>query len=502
MNYFFKTSILTFGMVVLIAHHSQGQRGSMRHHFMTSDDLMITTLNDPKTIKTKIPSVIPVGASPGLNTDNQEFLLSATDGDSTFVHPPCKPTNVEHNFRSQKGDFERIYRETYDSNVDMVVSLCDEDFNRVMTFATTLKVQQLYIYSKCGQSIDPSKYGNFPIQIQVLPNVGREGHSFLTHMLRTDLSPNTWTIFFQGQIEKSMQQAMLALAAAHEHDQRNDGTNFINMFRIGEEFCTPMHITLEDISLFQRFHGESRFQSERGSHKYLDVITKQIFYRGEFVVKSSLFSSLDHSKILDIIARLEEGNEPWEGQILERFWIEVLGASDNCRCDGMPQNHVPLENLALNKPAKLSSTIGNFAASNAVDGDTKDALAIAKPQSSEKVSWWIVDLETIGLIKEIVIYNRLDCCKDTLNKAVVEILDQDQKVVSSQSIDDVDPETVTLQFLDYTEGTFVRVTSATEELNLVQVEVRGFHRNVKIPSSFASPPKLVEEVKDTWMFQA
>lgn len=387
----------------------------------------------------------------------QQPPLDQWDGrtGSEMVHPPCQRTPVERESWTNATEVRRLFEETYEPNADMVVALCRENTSHIVEFATALKIKSLYIYSKCGMAIDLNETIRDPfdtVEVTELLNVGREGHSFLTHLLREDLHSERWTVFLQGQIEKTLQQVMLSLLAAQQHEAANDGTDFINLYRVTppnkgvflsqpktvhSEFCTPMNI--HKFNLIEA-HRMERYQSHRGSHKYLDFIGKQIFLRGEFVAKNTLFGNLDQDKIRDIRQRLETERNPLEGHYLERFWISILGAADNCRCEGMPLNHLPplTPDMALGKPTELSE------------------------------SRWEVDLETIGIIRSVTI---------TLppnSKTVVEILDEDHTTIVASSnafLKEEDNQEWYINF-DYVEGRFVRISlPGTVDL---QVKVTGY----------------------------
>ena len=66
-----------------------------------------------------------------------------------------------------------------------------------------------FIYSKSPRSTDVKLHGRKCVTVSVvvthLPNVGREGHSWLTHMLRGDHA-RTCNVFLQGHPEVNMKR--------------------------------------------------------------------------------------------------------------------------------------------------------------------------------------------------------------------------------------------------------------------------------------------------------
>ena len=55
---------------------------------------------------------------------------------------------------------------------------------------------------------------------------------------------------------------------------------------------------------------------------------------------------------------------------------------------------------------------------------------------TEKDPWWQIELADVEEIGRIKIYNRSDCCGDRLQDAIVEILDESQKVVWEKKVTD------------------------------------------------------------------
>lgn len=451
-----------------------------------------------------------------------------TGSDYSTVHPPCKPTRVEQKSWKNATAIKEVFEETYKPNVDMVVALCTENFEKVLHVAAELRVRSLYVYSKCGQSPTlnvkyAKKFDDLNIHFKVLPNVGREGHAYITHALRKDLDPNGWTIFVQAQIHSTLNQAMLSLTAAHEHDAQKDGTTMINMFRTTPpkgpnqglcfsradvkkaKFCTPIH--LGGINSFIGPRSMQRYQTHHGSQSYVDVMGKEVFYRGEFIAKNTLFKKIDREKLHQIKSGLEVANAPLEGYWLEVFWTGVLGGADNCRCEGMPTNKLPpgTENIAKGKPTKQSKTVGILEAQNAVDGgQTRGSFASARPQEDEDVSWWEVDLETIAAIEKVTIHRPPFNRDVPFSNTTLEILDSNETVVVSEDINTDGLELV--MNMNFTIGRFVRIKksgwkTSPKTLNIAQVEVAGYpytwgkgkrHLTFPIPPRAYFPGRWIE----------
>lgn len=68
-----------------------------------------------------------------------------------------------------------------------------------------------------------------------------------------------------------------------------------------------------------------------------------------------------------------------------------------------------LQNIALRKPVKQSSTSSIYEAKYAVDGNRGTNLAVdmcASTENGDTNPWWSVDLQAVYSIKAVIILNR------------------------------------------------------------------------------------------------
>lgn len=80
-------------------------------------------------------------------------------------------------------------------------------------------------------------------------------------------------------------------------------------------------------------------------------------------------------------------------------------------------------NLALGKPTLQSSTYSTAWASRAVDGDPDgnyDHGSVTHTDNPGE-NWWLVDLEAVAAVGEVVISNRTDCCSGRLHDFTVSV---------------------------------------------------------------------------------
>ncbi|MEM9566529.1 MAG: discoidin domain-containing protein, partial [Actinomycetota bacterium] len=83
-------------------------------------------------------------------------------------------------------------------------------------------------------------------------------------------------------------------------------------------------------------------------------------------------------------------------------------------------------NLAEGRPAEQSSIAFAGAPGRAVDGNTDGVYRNGSitHTANQSQPWWQVDLGSIEVIEEIVLWNRTDCCADRLSDVRVLVSDQ------------------------------------------------------------------------------
>ena len=98
--------------------------------------------------------------------------------------------------------------------------------------------------------------------------------------------------------------------------------------------------------------------------------------------------------------------------------VEVMGESRGGDGGGFQTLATPAssKNIALKKKARQSSTGYGGDAQRAVDGNRDgnyNANSVSHTNNGSE-EWWEVDLGTVRHIKEIIIWNRTDCCRERL----------------------------------------------------------------------------------------
>jgi hypothetical protein len=139
----------------------------------------------------------------------------------------------------------------------------------------------------------------------------------------------------------------------------------------------------------------------------------------------------------------------------------------------------------LSGTASQSSTLLDYSASRAIDGNYDQDLfrsSVSHTAGSDPYAWWQMDLNvgSVGAtIEKVVIWNRMDCCRERLDGATVDLLNESNEVLASLTIGtNVDIETLVFGFVA---GVYaVKIIPGNDSLNLAEVEVHG---DLSMPSS-------------------
>ncbi|XP_072051706.1 fucolectin-like [Amphiura filiformis] len=130
---------------------------------------------------------------------------------------------------------------------------------------------------------------------------------------------------------------------------------------------------------------------------------------------------------------------------------------------------IPLQGKPTNQSSTHGPTYGFTGTSDkAVDGDTNGDYfhAFCTHTSNTEIGnpWWVVDIEETYCVDRVVIYNRVDCCGDRLDGAIIR--------VGSNSVHTNNPECAS------------RVSS-TEDTRVIEIEcnLSGQYLSVELPQN-------------------
>ena len=243
--------------------------------------------------------------------------------------------------------------------LDLVVSHCLESASTwLWNWTEQLEVSNLYIYNKCNQSIhrmdchSPNCY-RLNTEQQSLPNVGREGHTWIHHILRNDVNHSTWTAFLQGNPEYALPEDILNVLHRAQHmatsTKRNPTTgpndvffDFVDL----QQYVAKRQINQRHVSRAykMRYAHQARLNfgwnttkscnyHERFKRTTQSCSTIPRFtFRGQFVASRDLLQTVrdTHRPAMERLKDTLEGGPDSHGAgfWLERFWPQVLGAND------------------------------------------------------------------------------------------------------------------------------------------------------------------------------
>ena len=89
------------------------------------------------------------------------------------------------------------------------------------------------------------------------------------------------------------------------------------------------------------------------------------------------------------------------------------------------------KNIALGRPATQSTSTNGGLAHRAVDGDRSGVYDAGSVTHTDEQPdpWWEVDLGRPGIVEQVSLWNRTDCCQERLDGLRVLLLDADRNVV-------------------------------------------------------------------------
>jgi hypothetical protein len=133
--------------------------------------------------------------------------------------------------------------------------------------------------------------------------------------------------------------------------------------------------------------------------------------------------------------RMTTGREPWTSYsmsaVIRPRYVKLLAARRDC----MNVNEVEVINekglnVALGKPVVMSSGYGNdrFPGGNLTNGDIKNTYRFAHT-SCYDVGWMMIDLGSTHEVSKVIVHNRQDCCHNRLVGTVVQMLDEQKKIL-------------------------------------------------------------------------
>lgn len=215
------------------------------------------------------------------------------------------------------------------TTADVIVSRCQENMGWLRTLQERMPFQFIYIYNKCENN-DTSilkiqeQFSN--VHVISLPNVGREGATWLHHMLRTDIELAHHNIMLQGKAETKRSQIRSFLKSL---SQAPNVLHFMDLSRHPAKprarsrvcwslnhFCARDYNFTELCDFCQTYSSTGRSCAEAIPTLRGEFYVSALAIRRNILARRPLFENL-----LDILNR---ENDPSFGHHLERCWGEVL----------------------------------------------------------------------------------------------------------------------------------------------------------------------------------
>lgn len=215
----------------------------------------------------------------------------------------CLPRLAKH--LSTPGDSKTVSRD-----ITIIANDYKKDVSQLVKVASELNAT-VYFYTKheSGETAEPIPAS---WHVEHLPNVGREGHTFVSHILSKPLGDIN--VFLQSDLDEDGETG--------ECDMKHRIEQSVHM--------------LEDpaTSIVCLSHTKDSKLSELwpfNDNPHLQELTKQvgwegdatITFRGQFCVTKGGVDALKCrylDLLIDLKTRLETGNNPIEGHCLERYW--------------------------------------------------------------------------------------------------------------------------------------------------------------------------------------
>ena len=294
-----------------------------------------------------------------------------------------------------QGNAMTIANDSTTATMNLIVNCCNESLGWIPPWTLRLpRVQNVFIYNKCekthydtlgtGRRDNVSLPDLFPattasassssssvvslqeviinndnknrtwdvsggVYLVGLPNVGREGHSWLTHFLYASQDhalSSDWNLLLQGNPEASLRHALRGLRRSIRR-----GCDYLDLFQYKvlhgrSSRLLPKHTYWgyqlpqnEDEYAWLRDHicelHDNYTSKTTTDNRKTPCGEAVVALRGEFIIHKSLIAKNRGSPQLHgLLQRLSVSNNPLEGHFLERAWIEVLGT--NRYCDMLP----------------------------------------------------------------------------------------------------------------------------------------------------------------------
>ncbi|XP_041356356.1 UDP-galactopyranose mutase-like [Gigantopelta aegis] len=241
-------------------------------------------------------------------------------------------------FTKTLSEAEDIFRrDEGKSSIAVVISHCTENLTWIsegfVQLCDTHKTN-IFIYEKCNSPKQGSelalKYPECNILQTALPNVGREGNTWLYHMMMKQSTFSDINVFAQGGKEETTQNFLKVVERMKSLKKfKNRDSKYSEVVKLQDHYVSFGRSICFDLT--HDFMGWDRQRVEHTVCDYYYDITRTRdgclkfmgSHRGEFVVTDVLLRrklATYRNLMTTWYADLSVGNDPIQGHFLERFW--------------------------------------------------------------------------------------------------------------------------------------------------------------------------------------
>ena len=200
-------------------------------------------------------------------------------------------------------------------SASLIIAQYDEDVSWINKIKYGY-ITKIYLYTKNSNNITPIIHSNIPIYRTYLPNIGREGHTYLYHIVHNYHNLSDMNIFVQGtpciDVEifnkdiddlsyKNINLSHMNTIALHENNKISTWRN------------QPLETVSEDFFEWYNLY----IDPEPINPLYL------IYFQANFAVKKQDIYSRNRFYYQNIMNQLNTNN-PEVGHFLERCWYYIF----------------------------------------------------------------------------------------------------------------------------------------------------------------------------------
>ena len=233
--------------------------------------------------------------------------------------------NINNNALHEKRSNGNVSSHVNKLMVSIIVSHCKENLDWLESLLSSIcdsRQVKVFLYEKCARKSNIKVFGGCTLKTFPLPNVGREGHTWIHHMFHEHQQFSDLNLFLQGGLEANIQTVRNEIFSVNKTRVQVIRTS-VYYKSLLYNWCTF------NTYRFSKFWHYSTFcywlEKLTGTKKECENLVSS--YRGEFAVnKIALKKVVKNHRValLRLYDILGENNDPDLGQYLERLWFTIF----------------------------------------------------------------------------------------------------------------------------------------------------------------------------------